>query len=147
MKKSVLLFLVVAMVLSVGGCAKQAATPKIGVCIYKFDDTFMSYVRNEIETAAKGKIELSVQDSQYDQPKQNDQVDQFLADPGPWRRKLGAKVHDLLGRMHELAMILRRRRFERQLGLGALGQRKELRLRGGRGLRRAGTGRQGRARP
>jgi len=42
-----------------------------------------------------------------------EQVDEFLADPGPWRRKLGSKVHDLLGRMHELAMILRRRRFER----------------------------------
>ena len=42
-----------------------------------------------------------------------EQVDQFLADPGPWRRKLGAKVHDLLGRMHELAMILRRRRMQR----------------------------------
>ena len=54
------------------------AQPKIGVCIYKFDDTFMSYVRNQIETAAKGKATLSVQDSQYDQPKQNDQVDQFI---------------------------------------------------------------------
>jgi len=41
-----------------------------------------------------------------------EQVDQFLDDPGPWRRKLGAKVHDLLGRMHQLAMILRRRRIE-----------------------------------
>ena len=41
------------------------------------------------------------------------QVDQFLADPIPWRRKWGAKVHDLLGRMHQLAMILRRRRFKR----------------------------------
>ena len=41
------------------------------------------------------------------------QVDQFLDDPKPWRRKLGAKVHDLLGRMHQLAMILRRRRIER----------------------------------
>ena len=41
------------------------------------------------------------------------QVDQFLQDPKPWRRKLGAKVHDLLGRMHELAMILRRRRLRR----------------------------------
>ncbi|HYW79851.1 MAG TPA: ribonuclease R [Thermoguttaceae bacterium] len=39
-----------------------------------------------------------------------EQVDSFLEDPGPWRRKLGAKVHDLLGRMHELAMMLRRRR-------------------------------------
>jgi methyl-galactoside transport system substrate-binding protein len=42
----------------------------------------MSYVRNTIESAAKAvgadKVELSVQDSQYDQPKQNDQVDQFL---------------------------------------------------------------------
>src|SRR4051812_4434587 len=51
---------------------------KIGVAIYKFDDTFMSYVRNKIESSAKGKVDLSVQDSQYDQPKQNDQVDQFL---------------------------------------------------------------------
>ena len=80
MKKSVLLFLVVALLFSVAGCAKKAATPKIGVAIYKFDDTFMSYVRNQIQTAANGKIELSVQDSQYDQPKQNDQVDQFLVE-------------------------------------------------------------------
>lgn len=42
-----------------------------------------------------------------------EQVDAFLADRGAWRRKLGAKVHDLLGRMHELAMTLRRRRMER----------------------------------
>ena len=40
-----------------------------------------------------------------------EQVDEFLADPVPWRKKLGAKVHDLLGRMHELAMLLRRRRM------------------------------------
>ena len=78
MKKIVMLFLVAALVLSVGGCAKKVVTPKIGVAIYKFDDTFMSYVRNQIESAAKGKIDLSTQDSQYDQPKQNDQVDQFL---------------------------------------------------------------------
>jgi methyl-galactoside transport system substrate-binding protein len=78
MKKIVMLFLAVALAFSVVGCAKKAATPKIGVAIYKFDDTFMSYVRNQIESAAKGKIELSTQDSQYDQPKQNDQVDQFL---------------------------------------------------------------------
>ncbi|HUT14039.1 MAG TPA: ribonuclease R family protein, partial [Thermoguttaceae bacterium] len=42
-----------------------------------------------------------------------EQVDQFLADRDTWRRKLGAKVHGLLGRMHELAMILRRRRMTR----------------------------------
>jgi methyl-galactoside transport system substrate-binding protein len=61
------------------GCSKKASKPKIGVTIYKFDDTFMSYVRNKIESSAKDKIELTVQDSQYDQPKQNDQIDQFLS--------------------------------------------------------------------
>lgn len=64
--------------LVLAGCSKKASKPKLGVTIYKFDDTFMSYVRNKIESSAKGKIELTVQDSQYDQPKQNDQVDQFL---------------------------------------------------------------------
>jgi methyl-galactoside transport system substrate-binding protein len=58
-----------------GGAQKENT---LGVCIYKFDDTFMSYVRNNIEKAAAGKIKLSVQDSQYDQPKQNDQIDQFI---------------------------------------------------------------------
>jgi ribonuclease R len=42
-----------------------------------------------------------------------EQVDQCLADPDAWRKKLGAKVHGLLCRMHQLAMILRRRRFAR----------------------------------
>lgn len=40
-----------------------------------------------------------------------EQVDGFLADPEAWRRKLGAKVHALLGRMQQLAAILRRRRI------------------------------------
>ena len=42
-----------------------------------------------------------------------EQVDAFLEDPKPWRRKLGVKVHDLLGRMHQLAMTLRGRRIRR----------------------------------
>ena len=41
-----------------------------------------------------------------------EQVDEYLADPKAWVRKLGKQVHGLLGRMHELAMILRKRRFE-----------------------------------
>jgi methyl-galactoside transport system substrate-binding protein len=78
MKKILMALVALAIVFSVTGCSKTPAKPKIGVAIYKFDDTFMSYVRNKIEAAAKDKIEISVQDSQYDQPKQNDQVDQFL---------------------------------------------------------------------
>lgn len=42
-----------------------------------------------------------------------EQVDEFLADPEPFRKRWGVKVHDLLQRMHQLAMILRRRRFKR----------------------------------
>jgi len=57
----------------------QAQTPKLGVAIYKFDDTFMSYVRNAINDNAKGKATLEIVDSQNAQPTQNDQIDQFLA--------------------------------------------------------------------
>src|SRR5208283_1779978 len=41
-----------------------------------------------------------------------EQVDSFLADREAWKKKLGAEVHGLLGRMHELAMLLRRRRIK-----------------------------------
>ncbi|MBC8868184.1 MAG: VacB/RNase II family 3'-5' exoribonuclease, partial [Planctomycetes bacterium] len=41
-----------------------------------------------------------------------EEVDQFLADPHRWKSKLTTGVFSLLGRMHELAMILRRRRLE-----------------------------------
>jgi len=61
------------------GLAVQAETPKIGVAVYKFDDTFMSYVRNSILDNAKGKANVDLVDSQNAQPTQNDQVDQFLA--------------------------------------------------------------------
>ena len=40
-----------------------------------------------------------------------EQVDEFLANAEPSRRKLGGKVCDLLGRMHTLAMTLRKRRM------------------------------------
>ena len=41
-----------------------------------------------------------------------EQVNAFLAEPDAWRRKLGAKVHALLGDMHSLAMTLRKRRMK-----------------------------------
>lgn len=78
MKRGIAILLALSFLVAFGASVSAQAQPKIGVCIYKFDDTFMSYVRNQIETAAKGKAVLSVQDSQYDQPRQNDQVDQFI---------------------------------------------------------------------
>jgi len=40
-----------------------------------------------------------------------EEVDEFLEDPDDWRAKLEAPVHQLLGDMHTLAMILRERRM------------------------------------
>lgn len=50
-----------------------------GVAIYKFDDTFMTSVRNTISSEAAGKITVDIVDSQNAQPTQNDQVDLFLS--------------------------------------------------------------------
>lgn len=59
----------------------NSATSKvsIGCAIYKFDDTFMTGVRNAISDAAKEKgAEVDVVDSQNSQPTQNEKVDLFI---------------------------------------------------------------------
>ena len=61
------------------GAATGAANLTAGVAIYKFDDTFMTAVRNNITEAATGKLKVDVVDSQNAQPTQNDQVDQFIS--------------------------------------------------------------------
>lgn len=65
------------------GCAskdteKKSAETSIGIAIYKFDDTFMTSVRNNISEAAKGKATVDIVDSQNSQPTQNDKVDLFI---------------------------------------------------------------------
>ena len=42
-----------------------------------------------------------------------EEVDEYLADRMGWKKKLTAAVHELLGNMHELAMMLRQRRMKR----------------------------------
>jgi methyl-galactoside transport system substrate-binding protein len=83
MKKTtgiVLLILLTAGTFVFAGGASQGGSgqPAIGVAIYKFDDTFMSYTRNAIEQNAQGKAVVTTVDSQNAQPTQNDQVDQFI---------------------------------------------------------------------
>jgi len=58
--------------------AAEAGTPKVGVAIYKFDDTFMTGVRNAIQTSAEGIAAVDIVDSQNSQPTQNDKVDLFI---------------------------------------------------------------------
>jgi methyl-galactoside transport system substrate-binding protein len=60
------------------GSKANSGLPQIGVAIYKFDDTFMSYTRNAIEQNGQGKAIINTVDSQNAQPTQNDQVDQFI---------------------------------------------------------------------
>ncbi|ACT00514.1 galactose ABC transporter substrate-binding protein [Paenibacillus sp. JDR-2] len=52
--------------------------PTVGVAIYKFDDTFMTGVRNAIEAASQGVAKVDIVDSQNSQPTQNDKVDLFI---------------------------------------------------------------------
>jgi ribonuclease R len=42
-----------------------------------------------------------------------EEIDEYLADRDAWRSKLSPKIHQLLADMHQLAMILRARRFRR----------------------------------
>jgi ribonuclease R len=42
-----------------------------------------------------------------------EEIDEYLADPAGWRSRLTPEVHSLGARMHELAMVLRRRRLAR----------------------------------
>ena len=60
--------------------AIEADEVLVGACIYKFDDTFMTGVRNNMK-AEMDKIggELEITDSQNRQPLQNDQVDAYIA--------------------------------------------------------------------
>ncbi|HEV7221689.1 MAG TPA: ribonuclease R [Pirellulales bacterium] len=42
-----------------------------------------------------------------------EEIDEYLAEPEAWRKRLTPQVFELVGRMHELAMILRKRRIKR----------------------------------
>ncbi|HBR28106.1 MAG TPA: methyl-galactoside ABC transporter substrate-binding protein, partial [Firmicutes bacterium] len=77
MKRTILfLLMVMLVVVSIPGMA--ARQPNIGCAIYKFDDTFMTGVRNAILDTAKGKARVEMVDSQNSQPTQNDRVDLFI---------------------------------------------------------------------
>ncbi|MEM1483238.1 galactose ABC transporter substrate-binding protein [Oscillospiraceae bacterium PP1C4] len=65
---------------------KNLSQIKIGVTLYRQDDTFISNIRSHLEDAAKAretedniKITLNVMDGKGNQGIQNDQVDKFLS--------------------------------------------------------------------
>ena len=59
--------------------AADASDVSIGSCVYKFDDTFMTGVRNTMTArAAELGATIDIVDSQNKQPTQNEQVDTFI---------------------------------------------------------------------
>ncbi len=52
--------------------------PKVGVLIYKYDDTYISTVRQALQKLSQGKMELLLNDGKGDQGTQNDQVDLLI---------------------------------------------------------------------
>ncbi len=79
MKKFLTVAIVIAMLATVlTGCgAKSSDDLQIGVLIYKYDDTYISTVRQALEAEGKAAegVTLLMNDSQGDQSKQNDQID------------------------------------------------------------------------
>ena len=85
MKKIAFIFiLILSFVLTGCGKSNMAEDPttggeaKIGVLIYKYDDTYISTVRQALEAKAKGRAQLYLNDGKGDQGTQNDQVDLLL---------------------------------------------------------------------
>ena len=78
MRKMLSLALAFVLVLGMAAFALAADLPSVGVTIYKFDDTFMTGVRNAITEAAVDVATIEIADSQNNQALQNDQIDLFL---------------------------------------------------------------------
>lgn len=86
MKKKLLAMLMASvMMLGVTACgggsepaAESGDLPTVGVLIYKYDDTYISTVRNALEAALDGKAEVIMQDGKGDQATQNDQLDVMI---------------------------------------------------------------------
>ena len=91
MKRKGIIALALSAVMALGltacGGGKEAAPeqngaegelPKVGVLMFKYDDTYTSTVRNAINAALDGKAEVIMQDGKNDQGTQNDQLDVLI---------------------------------------------------------------------
>lgn len=81
MKKLLALVLVAIMALGIVSLAVAEEPIKVGVCIYKFDDNFMTDYRVELESYLKDKgCEVTVVDGKGDQNEQTNQINSFIAE-------------------------------------------------------------------
>lgn len=81
MKKILALVLVAIMALGMVNLAVAEAPIKVGVCIYKYDDNFMTLYRTELERYLVEKgCEVTVVDGKGDQNEQTNQINAFIAE-------------------------------------------------------------------
>ena len=90
MKKLLSVLLAALMIFTLAGCGNKAEeetgakTVKVGVSIYKFDDTFMTNYRNEIDAYFKTKntdavtYQVDIMDGKNDMAEQTNQIDNFI---------------------------------------------------------------------
>ncbi len=79
MKKIFYILVITIIVISLGACkGNMSDKPIIGVCLYKYDDTYVSTVRQELESLAGNNVELYLNDGKGDQGTQNDQIDLLI---------------------------------------------------------------------
>ena len=78
-KKLLFISLIFVFTVSLFGCSTvETEMPKIGVAIYRYDDTYISTVKQALVKEADGKAELLLNDGKGDQGTQNDQIDLLI---------------------------------------------------------------------
>ena len=82
MKKIVALLLAVMMLLGAVSAFAEDKPVKVGVCIYQFNDNFMTLYRTELEKYLKETYgaEVTVVDGKNDQTEQTNQLNRFIAE-------------------------------------------------------------------
>lgn len=88
MNKRILAMLLAALMLIglLAGCSgdkepAEGGQKTVGVCIYKFDDAFMTTYRNALQADLESKgYKVTVVDGNNDQAKQNEQINTFITD-------------------------------------------------------------------
>lgn len=82
MKKIAALLLAVMMLLGAVSAFAEDKPIKVGVCIYQFNDDFMTLYRTELEKYLKETYgaEVTVVDGKNDQTEQTNQINSFIAD-------------------------------------------------------------------
>ena len=92
MKKILALVMALVLVLSLAACQNSSGSTtggdsekkSIGICIYKFDDNFMTTYRKNLEDSLKAKgYDVTIVDGNNDQAKQTEQINTCLLYTSP----------------------------------------------------------------